>query len=562
MKKLFKNVLLVLLLTLGFVFGSLDVYAEEASSDASKWTVPPIEKLTTSDGIDIVPDTSNMVIDPMWGDLDGELLLTVIISEDYEQDEIVIAPEAFQTISREIYNVLKEYGAESGFDKDYFQFYNSFQAGDNFKIKMVIKNLSKFDYYYEETSFEIFPTEPLVYKEKDDSTNETTGDRFFNGIDLPKGFTFRRTYNTALKALIPGSEGRYMTDDVVGEALKEKGYAGIEEYDKYLLDFYNEKYGTSYTRLDQFNKGIIREMFSDADPFYTLNDAYKKGLGITWLSGIPSRAKEDVDEALKNHGYNSPLEFILDYYNVSNISELTNDMVSEFFANGNESGSYAIETNKTMLVLAYNYFYNEGLGFYFDTKDENGNYSENPEVSRSDVNGGSYSIGSYLRDEKKGDEEILERAGILKSNSENTISGTLKNVGNYTPNAYLDYFFMVNLQLKYKAKTGNLIIRYVDREGNELLSDVTSTEMVGKNYQTNPEDILNYELVDIDGVELGEYIDGTIIVTYIYDKVGSEETGEITPPNTGVSTTNSSLLILSLLVVNALGASVVLRKNN
>ena len=79
MKRLFKNVLLVLLLTLGFVFGSLDVYAEEASSDASRWTVPPIEKLTTSDGIDIVPDTSNMVIDPMWGDLDGELLLTVII---------------------------------------------------------------------------------------------------------------------------------------------------------------------------------------------------------------------------------------------------------------------------------------------------------------------------------------------------------------------------------------------------------------------------------------------------------------------------------------------------
>lgn len=559
MKRLFKNVLLVLLLTLGFIFGSLDVYAEEASSDVSRWTVPPIEKLTTSDGIDIVPDTSNMVIDPMWGDLSGELLLTVIISEDYEKDEIVIAPEAFQAISREIYNVLKEAGMEQGLDEDYFKFYNPFQAGDSFRVRLVITNLSKFNYYYEETSFEIFPTEPLVYGEK---TGETTGDKFFNGIELPDGFTFRRAYNSALQALIPNKTGRLMTDDTLGAALKAKGYAGIEEYDKYLLDFYNEKYGTSYTRLDQFNKGIIREMFSDADPFYTLNDAYKKGLGITWLSGIPSRAKEDVDEALKNHGYNSPLEFILDYYNVSNISELTNDMVSEFFANGNESGSYAIETNKTMLVLAYNYFYNEGLGFYFDTKDENGNYSENPEVSRSDVNGGSYSIGSYLRDEKKGDEEILERAGILKSNSENTISGTLKNVGNYTPNAYLDYFFMVNLQLKYKAKTGNLIIRYVDREGNELLSDVTSTEMVGKNYQTNPEDILNYELVDIDGVELGEYVDGTIIVTYIYDKVGSEETGEITPPNTGVSTTNSSLLILSLLVVNALGASVVLRKNN
>lgn len=561
MKRLFKNVLLVLLLALGFVFGSLDVYAEEASSDVSRWTVPPIEKLTTSDGIDIEPDTSNVVIKvgKYSAEVSGEVILNITINENYEKDEIVIAPEAFQAISREIYNVLKEAGREQGLDEDYFKFYNPFQAGDSFRVRLVITNLSKFDYYYEETSFEIFPTEPLVYGEK---TGETTGDKFFNGIELPDGFTFRRAYNSALQALIPNKNGRLMTDDTVGAALKAKGYAGIEEYDKYLLDFYNEKYGTSYTRLDQFNKGIIREMFSDADPFYTLNDAYRKGLGITWLSGIPSHAKEDVDKALKNHGYNSPLEFILDYYNVSNISELTNDMVSEFFANGNESGSYAIETNKTMLVLAYNYFYNEGLGFYFDTKDENGNYIENPEVRRSDVNGGSYSIGSYLRDEKKGDEEILERAGTLKSNSENTISGTLKNVGNYTPDAYLDYFFMVNLQLKYKAKYGNLIIRYVDREGNELLSSVTSTEMVGKNYQTNPEDILNYELVDIDGVELGEYIDGIIIVTYIYDKVGSEETGEITPPNTGVSTTNSGLLILSLLAVNALGASVVLRKNN
>ena len=561
MKRLFKDVLLVLLLALGFVFGSLDVYAEEASSDVSRWTVPPIEKLTTSDGIDITPDTSNVVIKvgKYSAEVSGEVILNITIDENYEKDEIVIAPEAFQAISREIYNVLKEAGREQGLDEDYFKFYNPFQAGDSFRVRLVITNLSKFDYYYEETSFEIFPTEPLVYGEK---TGETTGDKFFNGIELPDGFTFRRAYNSALQALIPNKTGRLMTDDTLGAALKAKGYAGIEEYDKYLLDFYNEKYGTSYTRLDQFNKGIIREMFSDADPFYTLNDAYRKGLGITWLSGIPSRAKEDVDKALKNHGYNSPLEFILDYYNVSNISELTNDMVSEFFANGNESGSYAIETNKTMLVLAYNYFYNEGLGFYFDTKDENGNYIENPEVRRSDVNGGSYSIGSYLRDEKKGDEEILERAGTLKSNSENTISGTLKNVGNYTPDAYLDYFFMVNLQLKYKAKYGNLIIRYVDREGNELLSSVTSTEMVGKNYQTNPEDILNYELVDIDGVEIGEYIDGTIIVTYIYDKVGSEETGEITPPNTGVSTTNSGLLILSLLAVNALGASVVLRKNN
>lgn len=563
MKKILQNILFVLIVVFGFMLVSTNVYAEEASSDVSKWTVPPIEKLTTSDGIVIVPDTSNIVIDvgPYWAEVGGEVILNITIKEDYEKDVIVIAPEVFQTISREIYNVFKKVGMEQGLDEDYFKFNNPFQAGDDFRVRLVITNLSKFNYYYEETSFEIFPTEPLVYGK---TTGETTGDKFFNGIELPEGFTFRRTYNTALQALIPNSNGRNMTDDVVDAALKEKGYVGIEEYDKYLLDFYNEKYGTSYTRLDQFNKGIIREMFNDVDPLYGPWIARKLGIFITpALQGNPGKLKAEILDKLAEKKFDNALEFVLEYFGISNISELTDEMINELFGEaGGESGSFAIETNKTMLILAYNYFYNEGLGFYFDTKDETGNYIENPEVSNSNSNGGSYSIGSYLRDETKGDEEIKERAGTLESNSENTISGTLKNIGNYTPNAYLDYFFMVNLQLRYKAKYGNLIIKYVDREGNELLSDVTSTEMVGKNYQTNPEDILNYELVDIDGVELGEYIDGTIIVTYIYDKVGSEETGEITPPNTGVSTTNSGLLILSLLAVNALGVSVVLRKNN
>ena len=574
MKRLFKNVLLVLLLTLGFVFGSLDVYAEEASSDVSRWTVPPIEKLTTSDGIVIVPDTSNIVIDvgPYGAEVGGEVILNITIKEDYEKDVIVIAPEVFQTISREIYNVFKKVGMEQGLDEDYFKFYNPFQAGDSFRVRLVITNLSKFNYYYEETSFEIFPTEPLVYGEK---TGETTGDKFFNGIELPDGFTFRRAYNSALQALIPNSNGRNMTDDVVDAALKEKGYVGIEEYDKYLLDFYNEKYGTSYTRLDQFNKGIIREMLSDADPIYLYNEAYlplfpeMNEKQLTTALRKNADAKPLIDEALKGTGFSNPIDYLLDYYNkkynsnVSSLAYLCDDAINDLFAyKGYESGSFTTETNSAILLLAYDYFYNEGLGFYFDEKDEEGNYVDNKDIENSDRTGSLNSIGSYMRDEKKGDEEILERAGTLESNSEKTISGVLKNIGDYTPNAYIGFNFMTNLRLKYKAKTGNLIIRYVDREGNELLSDVTSTEMVGKNYQTNPEDILNYELVDIDGVELGEYIDGTIIVTYIYDKVGSEETGEITPPNTGVSTTNSSLLILSLLVVNALGASVVLRKNN
>lgn len=553
MKRLFKNVLFVLFLTLGFMLASTNVYAE--SLDTSKWDTDAIEKLTTSDGIEITYDLSKVKVSYY---IKGEITVNVVIPADYDKEEIVIAPEVFQQVSRAIQEAFED----DSLDEEYLQFRNPFQAGDSLRVKLVINNLSKYEYNYEETSFEVFPTEPLVYKEKDSSVEETDN-TLFNQIKVPAGFTFRRAYNTALQALIPNSSGRYMTDEAIDAALKTKDYAGISEYDKYLLDFYNDKYSTSYTRLDQFNKGIIREILSSVDPLYVLNNAYRKGLNLTFLSGNQERAKKELDEALREHGYNSPIEFILDYYKVSSIADLTDEMINELYAsNGNEEGSLNTETNGTIIALAYNFFYNEGLGFYFDQKDDNGNYTDNKDLKNADYTGGDYSIGSYMRDKTKGDEDILERAGTLKANSENTISGVLKNIGAYTPNAYLSFNFMVNLQLKYKAKTGNLIIKYVDREGNELLSDVTSTGMVGKKYQTNPEDIKNYKLFDVDGVESGEYIDGTIVVVYIYDKVGSEETGEITPPNTGVSTTNSGLLILSLLVVNGLGASLVLRKNN
>ncbi len=569
MKRLFKNVLFVLFLALGFMLANTNVYAE--SLDTSKWNTDAIEKLTTSlDSDDIIPDFTGVKINKRNASIGGTIVLNITIPEDYDQETIVIAPDVFQRLTKLIY---EDETIEWLEDDEYLRFMNSFQASDKIRVKLVITNLSKFDYYYEETSFEIFPTEPLVYQGRE----TTTGDgekKLFNGMELPtEGFIFHRAYNTALKALLPDMNSSSMTDEKIDAALKAKGYTGINDYGKYLLEFYNTKYNTNYSRLDQFSKGIIREMLSDLDPVYLYNSAYGKLLDMpSYKFPINQKeAKKKILAALVNTEFeNNPIGYLLDYYNkayntnAKNLSELCDEAINDLYANaGSEFGGYYnLETNKDVLVLAYNYFYNEGLSFYFDQKDKNGNYTDNKDMSNSDREGESYSIGSYMRDEKKGDEEILERAGTLKSNSENTISGVLKNIGNYTPNAYLNFNFMVNLQLKYRAKTGNLIIRYVDREGNELLSSVTSTEMVGKNYQTNPEDILNYELVDIDGVELGEYIDGTIIVTYIYDKVGSEETGEITPPNTGVSTTNSSLLILSLLVVNALGVSVVLRKNN
>lgn len=126
----------------------------------------------------------------MWQEVYGEITVNITIPANYDNDEIIIAPEVFEQISNKIYEEFKEYGIEQGLDEDYFQFRNLFQAGDKFRVIMVINNLSDYNYYYEETSFEIFPTEPLVYKEKE--TTSDTDDKFFNQITLPEGFTFRR----------------------------------------------------------------------------------------------------------------------------------------------------------------------------------------------------------------------------------------------------------------------------------------------------------------------------------------------------------------------------------
>lgn len=558
MKKTVRSILFVVILLLGFVFFTTDVFALEVS----KWNTDSIPKLTTSEGLEVTYDLSKLTVDGYWQEVKGEITVNVTIPANYDNDEIIIAPEVFEQISNKIYEEFKKYGAEQGLDEDYLQFRNPFQAGDKFRVRMVINNLSDYDYYYEETSFEIFPTEPLVYKEKETtSDNNKTDNKFFNQISLPEGFTFRRTYNTALQALIPNSRGRNMTDDVVGDALTAKGYNGINDYAKYLLDFYNNKYKTNYTRLDQFNKGIIREMLSDVDPFYVLNGAYKKGLGITWLSANQKRAKEDVLNALKAKGYNSPLDFFLAYYNVSSITELTDDMINDLYQSiGNESGEFSIETNETVLLLAYNYFYNEGLSFYFDQKDENGEYTDNKNAANgaSDNTGTEYSIGEYMRDNTKGDSDIMERAGTLKSKNEGyTISGILKNIGRYTPNSYLGFNFMADMQLKYKAKYGKLIVKYVDVDGNTLLPSNEFSKMVGKDYLTDYKDIDGYYLVEIKGDESGKYIDGTIEVIYVYDRI---EIGEIIPPMTGINNTNNDLFFVVLSTAITISLGLILKK--
>ena len=554
-----KNMLFSICLLILSVCFITDVHAEVPNTneenipvtpyeeETSRWeAVQPIKKVT-SEGLIIEANFDNL--DASIFEISGTVNLTVTIPEDYNLDTIVISYDIFGEIAKDI---------SQGTDNNFY-FDNAFQSGDGIKINLVINNLSKFTYLYDETSFEIFPKEDIVYDKVttvEPSDEETP---LFNDLTVNENYHFMRAYNTALQALIPNSSAPYMTDENVGAALINAGYAnGIADLAQYMLDFYNAKYDTNYTRLDQFPDGIIREILCEKDPFFTPNSAYDY-YGI-WVS--PTRPdQEDILNEIKALGFNDPTEAVLAYYNevyqtnATRIVDLPEEALDDFFAShGTENMPSVYETNPDLIALSYDYFYNKGLSFGFEGDEVNSDNSED------------YAIGEYMRDEAKGDDYITTNAGTLAPNTNNyTINGGLYTAGNYLMNSYLGYEFNIDMQLTYSALKGTVIAKYVDINGNVLADDVITNDMVGKDYQTFLKYFDGYNLYTIEGEETGQYINGVIEVVYIYakDVTTEEEPGtgstsapvfEITPPKTGISYQNENVYYILLL---ALGAALI-----
>ena len=518
---------------------------------SSRWNAVQPKRKVTSEGLIIDYDFSKMDIGPYW--FEGSVTVNVTIPKDYDLDTIVISPDVFTEFAKNIY----------GDDKNNLYMSNTIQPGDKININFVINNLSSFTYNYDDTFFEIFPKEDIVYDKLSDNTSKSS--LLFNGKTVNENYHVNRTYNTALKALIPNSSNKNMTDEIIDKALKDKGYTnGINDYTKYLLDFYNEKYSTNYTRLDQFPDGIIREILGENDPFTTTNSAYQDlGIFISMSTDI-----EDILSEVKSHGYNSIEEYLLKYYNekhgtnATKLACLSDDALDDFFESyGMEQGfTYNLETNPDVIALSYDYFYNKGISFGF-----NDEYKENDSEELS--------IGTYMRDEVKGDNYIKENAGTLNSNTSGyTLNSTLYTAGSYINNTYLGYEFNLDLQFTYSARKGTVIAKYIDTEGNVLTEDITTTDMVGKNYKTEEKEFDGYTLYKIDGEEKGKYIDGTITVTYIYEPKKKEEIPvidipddsndelEITPPPTGTKSKSENLYLPLLLILS--GTYLVVMKKN
>ena len=83
---------------------------------------------------------------------------------------------------------------------------------------------------------------------------------------------------------------------------------------------------------------------------------------------------------------------------------------------------------------------------------------------------------------------------------------------------------------------GIVIVKYVNSDGVEIIPSIETTDIVGKEYETNKKEFDGYTFITVEGNETGVYTEETIIVTYYYDKnIGN---GDIEPPKTGIDLGN------------------------
>lgn len=160
---------------------------------------------------------------------------TYTIPENYCEKEIYIVPSIFEKMGELTYVL----------------------PGTEIVMNFKIINNSNCNYEYENKSF-VISTEDLSSYNLAYNTNAIG----FNNNKIFDMFRPYRTGNTALKSLY-GSKFSKATleDNELEEYLKNNGYKGISELNKYYLDFYNNKYKLNETKLENFNDKILAEMF-------------------------------------------------------------------------------------------------------------------------------------------------------------------------------------------------------------------------------------------------------------------------------------------------------------
>ena len=105
------------------------------------------------------------------------------------------------------------------------------------------------------------------------------------------------------------------------------------------------------------------------------------------------------------------------------------------------------------------------------------------------------------------------------------------------------------INIYYSIVSGTVKVRYVDINNNELLTSEILTGRVGTEYNTILKEIAKYKFLRVEGNETGEFVDGELVITYVYEPV----------PNTSIYM-NEVSVIAPIISMTTLGILIILKK--
>ena len=156
----------------------------------------------------------------------------------------------------------------------------------------------------------------------------------------------------------------------------------------------------------------------------------------------------------------------------------------------------------------------------------------------SELDGGTYNtenntitwIETYNIDEKNTEINIKKNISIIYLDLDNE---TITNKATSTIELDQNKENETN-ETTVKLNKGKVVVHYVEKDTNTKLSeDIILEDFVGKTYTTEEKEIEEYFLSGVEGKTSSKYTDETIVVTYIYEKLGVGT--DILPPQTGMN---------------------------
>ena len=258
-----------------------------SAQTTSKWKTNQNKTTVLSNGI-IESNLETKDLGVVNGKRRKEYTLTYTIPQNYNGDVVTIVPNKYID--------------------------NCTMPGDDDIFNIVIKNESVNTYSYLNNSFILSTDDYDSYSDNELGT-PINNVYSFSGSKLREQLGFYRTKNSALRNLYGVKSASSITsamlsDSEIDKVIDKNKYPnGVLDLNKYYLDFYNNKYQTNATTLENLPDKAISELF---------NGNYTKSFKET---------NNEVIELAYNYLYNKLIAFTFDQENI-------NDDNSENFSVG------------------------------------------------------------------------------------------------------------------------------------------------------------------------------------------------------------------------------------